>query len=72
MISLELQLMLISVWLIFNMSYFSSWTDSMDPEFELTAEMMVEGEDYEGTLDDEEEDEIEDENELADLQKVLL
>lgn len=64
--------MLISVWLIFNMSYFSSWTDSMDPEFELTAEMMVEGEDYEGTLDDEEEDEIEDENELADLQKVLL
>ena len=54
------------------MSYFSSWIDSMDPEFELTAEMMVEGEDYEGTLDDEEEDEIEDENELADLQKVLL
>ena len=54
------------------MNYFSARADSMDPEFELTAEMMVEGEDFEGTLDDEEEDEIEDENELADLQKVML
>ncbi|XP_066936355.1 mesoderm induction early response protein 1-like [Clytia hemisphaerica] len=42
-----------------------------DKEFELTAEMMIDEEDYEGTIDEEEDmdDEDDDEDELADLQK---
>ncbi|XP_057298821.1 mesoderm induction early response protein 1-like isoform X1 [Hydractinia symbiolongicarpus] len=45
-------------------------SDSNDHDFAVTAEMMVDGEDYENTLDEEEEMDDEDgEDELADLQK---
>lgn len=49
----------------------SNSSESTDPAFELTAEMMLDGEDVEGTLDEEEllDDDNEDEDELADLQK---
>lgn len=48
--------------------------DSNDQEFVLTAEMMVDAEDYEATIDEEEEmeDEDDDDDELADLQKVKI
>lgn len=44
-------------------------SDNNDSEFVVTAEMMIDEEDYENTLDEEEELEDEDEDELADLQK---
>lgn len=47
--------------------------ESNDNDFAVTAEMMVDGEDYENTLDEEEEMDDEDgDDELADLQKVLV
>lgn len=48
--------------------------ESNDGDFQLTAEMMIDEEDYENTLDEEEEmeDEEDEEDELADLQKVFI
>ena len=61
-----------AIFLYYLLTFLLVLTAEEDKDFELTAEMMLDEEDYEGTLDDEEEMDDDDDDELADLQKVSV